>query len=138
MDLYMAVMFSPLGVSREERELIAVVACAANGCEYCVGHHAAALRAYWRDEDRVRTAAVDHRALDLPERTRSMLEYAEQLTRDPAAASEQHIHAMREHGLSDEDILTVNLVASYFNFVNRIAERLGVSHSAEELTGYKY
>ena len=138
MDLYMAVMFSPSGVRREERELIAVVVSAANGCEYCVSHHAAALHAYWRDEERVRKACVDFRTLDLPERTRSMLEYAERLTRNPAAVTEQHIEAMREHGLSDEDILTVNLVASYFNFVNRIAEGLGVSHSAEELTGYKY
>jgi AhpD family alkylhydroperoxidase len=37
-----------------ERELIAVAVSAANGCRYCVSHHAAALMFYWRDEERVR------------------------------------------------------------------------------------
>ncbi|MDQ3522084.1 MAG: carboxymuconolactone decarboxylase family protein, partial [Gemmatimonadota bacterium] len=53
MDLYMAVMFQRSGISREERELIAVVVSAANRCAYCVSHHAAALNAYWKDQERV-------------------------------------------------------------------------------------
>jgi alkylhydroperoxidase family enzyme len=64
----------------------------------------------------VRQAATDFRGLDLPDRTR----------------------AMRESGLSDADIPSVNLVVSSFNFVNRIAEGLGVEHSEEEVTGYPY
>lgn len=138
MDLYMSVMFSRSGISREERELIAVVVSAANGCEYCVSHHAAALKSYWRDEEKVQKAGADFRALDLPGRTRSMLEYAELLTRRPAAVSEDQVRAMRECGLADEDILTVNLVVSYFNFVNRVAAGLGVEPSEEEVTGYRY
>jgi uncharacterized peroxidase-related enzyme len=138
MDLYMALMFSRSGVRREERELIAVVVSATNGCTYCVGHHAAALDAYWRDEARVRQAATNFRGLDLPDRTRAMLEYAETLTRTPSAIAEHQVRAMRESGLSDADILSVNLVVSYFNFVNRIAEGLGVEHAEEEVTGYQY
>ncbi len=45
---------------------------------------------------------------------------------------------MRSVGLSDGDVLTVNLVVSYFNFVNRIAEGLGVEVSEEEVAGYRY
>jgi len=41
-------------------------------------------------------------------------------------------------GLTDEEILSVNLVTSYFNFVNRIALGLGVEFSEEEIKGYKY
>jgi uncharacterized peroxidase-related enzyme len=138
LDLYLAVMFGRSEVSREERELIAVVVSAANGCRYCVSHHAAALMFYWRDAERVRAAEEDFRALDLPDRARSMLEYADLLTRNPSAVTEKEVSAMRSVGLSDGDVLTVNLVVSYFNFVNRIAEGLGVEVSEEEVAGYRY
>ncbi len=86
----------------------------------------------------MKKAATNFRGLDLPDRTRAMLEYAETLTRTPSAIAEHQVRAMRESGLSDADILSVNLVVSYFNFVNRIAEGLGVEHSEEEVTGYPY
>jgi uncharacterized peroxidase-related enzyme len=69
MDLYMAVMFQRSGISREERELIAVVVSAANRCAYCVSHHAAALNAYWKDEARLLKLAEDHRAVELSKLT---------------------------------------------------------------------
>lgn len=138
MDLYMAIMFGSSGLSRAERELVAVVVSAANGCAYCVSHHAAALRAYWKDEARVRQAAVDHRMLDLPPRLRVMVDYAEALTRTPGSVAERHVEGMRNEGLSDDDILGVNLVFSYFNFVNRVALGLGVGYSEQEVGGYRY
>lgn len=138
LDLYMAVMFGRSAVSRLERELIAVVVSATNGCEYCVRHHAAALQAYWRDEERVRKAIEDYRRAELTPRVRAMLDYAVALTRDPESTSEDLVIGMREQGLTDEEILTVNLVVSYFNFVNRIAEGLGVGFSPEEMAGYRY
>ena len=81
MDLYMAIMFGRSGLSREEREMIAVVVSAANGCEHCIRHHVAALDAYWRDDSRVNRFAADFRTSDLPERMRAVLEYADLLTR---------------------------------------------------------
>ena len=55
-----------------------------------------------------------------------MLEYAVMLTESPSSLTEEHISALREKGLSDEDILDLNQVVSYFNYVNRVAEGLGV------------
>lgn len=138
LDLYMAVMFGRSGITRAERELIAVVVSATNGCLYCVAHHAAALQVYWKDEERVRRAAEDFRSADLPPRAEVMCEYAAALTRDPAAVGEARVRALRDVGLADDDILVVNLVASYFNFVNRIAEGLGVELAPSEVTGYEY
>ncbi len=139
LDLYMAVMFGRSGISRAERELVAVVVSTANGCRYCVAHHAAALAAYWKSEERVRRAAADWRSLeDLTERERAMVEYAEALTRQPSTVGEHRVEAMREAGLSDEDVLAVNLVVAYFNFVNRIAEGLGVEVDPDEVGGYSY
>lgn len=115
-----------------------MVVSALNDCAYCVRHHSAALNAYWKDEERVRLAAEDRHALELPSRTSAMLEYAEALTRTPAAVIQRHIEAMRKEGLTDEDILSVNLIIAYFNVVNRMALGLGVEHSEEEVGGYRY
>jgi uncharacterized peroxidase-related enzyme len=138
MDLYMAIMFGRSGLSREEREMIAVVVSAANECEYCVRHHAAALAAYWRDEARVERFATDFRSAALTDRLRTILEYADGLTRAPGSVTERHVRAMREHGLEDDEILAVNLIVAYFNFVNRIAQGLGVEVTATEVQGYRY
>ena len=62
--------------------------------------------------------------------------HAEKLTSAPAAMTESDLDPLRAEGLSDQDILDVTLVVAYFNFVNRIAMGLGVSYSAEELSGY--
>ncbi|MGE5322403.1 MAG: carboxymuconolactone decarboxylase family protein [Actinomycetota bacterium] len=55
-----------------------------------------------------------------------MLRYARELTVNPASVSEQLITALRDAGFSDRAVLEINLAASYMNFVNRIAEGLGV------------
>lgn len=47
------------------------------------------------------------------------------------------VQSLRAAGFEDEEILHANLIAAYFNFVNRIALGLGVAHSADEITGYK-
>jgi len=138
LDLYMAVMFGRSGLRRAERELIAVVVSVANGCAYCVQHHAEALKALWKDDDRVAQATEDYRALDLSERERALCDYADALTRDPAAVDEATVERLRAAGLSDRDVLDANLIASYFNFVNRIAEGLGVAFTEAEATGYRY
>lgn len=138
LDLYMAIVFGRSGLSREEREMIAVAVSALNECQYCIQHHAAALQAYWRDEDRVERFAADFRAEALSDRMRVILDYSEALTRAPGSVQEGQLSALREAGLADEDILTVNLIVAYFNFVNRIAEGLGVEPTPEEVAGYKY
>ena len=138
LDLYLAVMFGRSGVSREEREMIAVTVSTLNRCAYCVAHHSDALNRYWRDSARVEQFSKNFRGLDLPERMRVILEYAEALTLSPARVLEAHVQAMKEAGLSDSEVLTVNLVVSYFNFVNRIAEGLGIEATAEEREGYNY
>ena len=139
MALYLKIMFSrSAGLRRADRELIATVVSATNGCPYCVNHHAEALRFYWKDEARVTQAMEDYRVLDLPEKTRAMLDYAVKLTQAPASVAEADVAAMRQAGFSDRDILDINLITSYFNFVNRIAEGLGVAYDPDEMSGYKY
>ncbi len=138
MALYLKIMFSRSALRRADRELIATVVSARNGCPYCVNHHAEALNFYWKDEARVAQATQDYRALDLPEKTRAMLDYAVKLTEAPSSVTEADVEAMRRAGVTDAAILDVNLITSYFNFVNRIAEGLGVAFDPEEVGGYTY
>jgi len=137
-ELYTTLLFSRSGLGREQREMIATVVSDANDCEYCVHHHAVALKAYWRDEKRLEAFVAEWRSLDLSDRERAMLEYAERLTEAPDELRESDVEALREAGFDDREILQINLVASYFNFVNRIAEGLGVDFTPEEMAGYDY
>jgi uncharacterized peroxidase-related enzyme len=138
LDLYMSIMFDKAGIRRAERELIATVVSAANKCEYCVNHHAEALKFYWKDDEKVQMAVKDFRKLDLPDKAKSMLEYAEKLTLHPDQMSENDMVVLRENGFSDEQILSIVLIVNYFNFVNRLANGLGVEFTQEEMKGYKY
>lgn len=135
LDLYMHLMFGKSGLSRADREAIAVAVSAANDCAYCVSHHAEALSRYEKD-DKVSNMLKGLRFLDLPDRTARILSYAVKLTYKPSDVGESDVVDLRNVGLSDQDILDVNLVAAYFNFVNRIALGLGVSFSADEVEGY--
>jgi uncharacterized peroxidase-related enzyme len=71
--------------------------------------------------------AADWRTAELSPRDRVMLGYAEKLTVSPAAMTAADLVPMRSAGLSDEEILHVCEVVSYFNFVNRMADGLGVT-----------
>jgi uncharacterized peroxidase-related enzyme len=137
LDLYMTLMFGKCGLSRAERELIAVVVSAANECRYCITHHAEALKNYWKDDEKVRKAIESSETLDLSEKTQRMIYYVIKMTKTPGQITQDDIDALRDTGYSDEDILNINLIMSYFNFVNRIALGLGVEYSDEEAKGYK-
>lgn len=137
LKLYLTIMFESSSLPRELRELIAVVVSSANKCEYCIRHHAEALNYYWRNEERIRRLIEDYKSVDLPNRIVKMLDYAVKLTLNPSSVSESDIMELKRCGFSDENILDINLIVSYFNFVNRIALGLGVEFTEEEIKGYK-
>ncbi len=131
----MAVMFGPSGLSRAECEMIAVVISVADQCPYCIQHHSAALRHYWKDDDKLATFIDDYRSIDLTPKMEAVLDYAFKLTTTPHAMVEADVQRLRNCGLADEDILTINPIASYFNFVNRSG--LGVAFTPDEVEGYQ-
>ncbi len=138
MDLYLKIMFGRTALKREENELIAVAVSSTNKCDYCIKHHGEALNFYWKNMDRVKLAAEDYTKAGLNKRQIKIVEHALKLTKNPYNVNEEDIQELRDAGLTDEEILSVNLVTSYFNFVNRIALGLGVEFSEEEVRGYKY
>jgi uncharacterized peroxidase-related enzyme len=135
-DLYMTLMFGKSGLSRAEREAIAVVVSATNECPYCVHHHAAALSRYIKGD--VLNMLVEADGLEsLEPRLSNIVRYAEKLTSAPGAMTESDLGELRAVDLGDSDILDLTLIVGYFNFVNRIALGLGVDYSADEIVGYK-
>ncbi len=66
----------------------------------------------------------------LPKRMRALASYALKLTREPARAAEGDVAALRAAGLSDRGIHDAAAIVAYFNFVNRLAEALGVALEA--------
>jgi len=137
LDLYMTLMFGKSGLSRAEREAIAVVVSANNDCEYCVNHHAEALRRYIKDEDTLNMLMTADGLETLEPRLSNIVRHAEKLTNAPVAMTESDLGELRAEGLSDEDVLDLTLIVAYFNFVNRIALGLGVTFSADEMSGYR-
>ena len=68
----------------------------------------------------------DYAKADLDPVLQALGVYATKLTRTPGEMVEADVLALRQVGLDDEQILAANLVASYFNFINRVADGLGV------------
>lgn len=139
MELYMTIMFSQSPLSRAQREMIAVVVSAANGCAYCQQHHGAALNNYWKDEARVNQLKNNYETSGLNDMDTRLCRYAIELTIHPDDfENENRIMALKETGLDDRAILDATLVVAYFNFVNRMVMALGVELEEKAGEGYKY
>lgn len=93
-------------------------------------HHGEALRRLIKDEVLVSQLKADYVQAELKPVDRAILDYAVKLTRMPADVTPADVQALREAGLTDRAVLDVAQVTAYFNFVNRLAEGLGVSLEA--------
>jgi uncharacterized peroxidase-related enzyme len=75
---------------------------------------------------------IDHRTAALSPRERAICDYADKLTREPWAMTESDLDPMRAAGMSDREILDVNLITCYFAYVNRLADGLGVALEGDD------
>jgi len=89
-------------------------------------HHGAGLRTLTGDAGLAAALARDHRSARLTVADRAMLDYAVKLTRAPAEISAADVEGLRAAGLSDAAILDVCQIVAYYNYVNRLADGLGV------------
>jgi len=113
------------GLTKAQREMIAVVVSVENRCHYCVVSHSAALRKLTGDPVLADQIATNYRYAPLEPGERAMLDYAVRLTTDSSTCTEDDVEELREAGWSDEDILDIAQVAAMFNFTNRLASGLG-------------
>jgi uncharacterized peroxidase-related enzyme len=74
----------------------------------------------------VKALQADYRTAPISEQDRVMLDYVTQLTRDATRISQQDHEGLRAVGFDDRGILQITLIASWFNYINRVADALGV------------
>lgn len=138
LDLYEHLMIDKGPLSREEREMIAVVVSAANRAAYGAIHHAEALETVEKDPKALYKLLKEYTSKHESPRNKALLAYAAKLTLSPKDVTKDDIKDLKDAGLTDEEILRANLIASYFNFSNRIALGLGVELEEGETRTYKY
>jgi uncharacterized peroxidase-related enzyme len=119
--MYNDLMLAPSGLSKLEREMIAVAVSAHNRCYYCLVAHGAAVRALSGDPVLGELMVMNYRAARLSKRHRAMLDFAVKLTAEPWTVEEADRAALRRAGFSDRDIWDVAAVAGFFNMSNRVA-----------------
>jgi uncharacterized peroxidase-related enzyme len=119
--MYNDLMLAPSGLSKLEREMIAVAVSAHNRCYYCLVAHGAAVRALSGDPVLGELMVMNYRAARLSKRHRAMLDFAVKLTAEPWTVEEADRAALRRAGFSDRDIWDISAVAGFFNMSNRVA-----------------
>lgn len=119
--MYNDLMLADSGLSKLEREMIAVVVSSINRCWYCQVAHGAAVRALSGDPMLGEAMVMNYRAADLDARQRAMLDFAAKLTEAPAKMGEGDREALRAVGFSERDIWDIASVAAFFNMTNRVA-----------------
>src|SRR6266446_7754589 len=119
--MYNDLMLAPSGLSKLEREMIAVAVSSHNRCYYCLVAHGAAVRQLSGDPVLGELMAMNYRAAKVTRRQRSMLDFAVKLTAEPWQVEEADRETLRKAKFSDRDIWDIAAVAGFFNMTNRVA-----------------
>ena len=88
--------------------------------------HAEFLRRVTLNEEMVAALKKDYRTAPISEQDRAMLDYVVKLTRDATKCSPEDHKKLRAASFDDRGILQITLIASWFNYINRVADALGV------------
>lgn len=118
---YNDLMLGPSGLSKLEREMIAVAVSSANRCYYCLVAHGAAVRQLSGDPALGELMALNWRAASLSPRHRAMLGFAHRMTVESHLVGEEDRQALREAGFGERDIWDIAAVAAFYNMSNRLA-----------------
>ncbi len=121
MAMYNEIMLAPSGLSKLEREMIAVVVSSANRCYYCLVAHGAAVRQLSGDPELGEMMALNYRVAKLDPRQRAMLDFAWKMTTTPWLIDDADREGLRKLGLSNEDLFDLGETVAFYNLSNRMA-----------------
>ncbi len=125
MQFFETLMLSSSELENATKEMIALTVSKLNQCHYCVSHHANSLKQYGIQETLAGQVMDDYHSAALDEKTKSLLAFAEKLTRNAYKVTNEDVQALRGQGWSDRQILEATLVAGFLNFINRVVDGLG-------------
>lgn len=129
--LYNDLMLADSGLSKLEREMIAVTVSSINNCFYCLTAHGAAVRQLSGDPKLGEMLAMNYRVAPLDARQRAMLDFAVLVTTASATIGEHHRQALRDLDFSDRDIWDIVNVAAFYNMTNRVASAIDMRPNDE-------
>lgn len=135
--MYNDLMLGDSGLSKLEREMIAVVVSSINRCFYCLVAHGAAVRQLSGDPELGERLLMNYRTADLDSRQRSMLDFAAKMTEASYKIDEADRQLLRDAGHSDKDIWDIAAVASFFNMSNRFSSATAMEPNAEYHSAYR-
>ena len=118
--------FGGSALTRTQEEAIAAVVGAANQCRYGALTHGGFLRLHSGDEELASSLLHDYTQADLDDADQVMLDFALRLTERPSSMTSDDVEGLREVGFDDRQILSIVLITCLVNFMNRLADGLGV------------
>ena len=119
--LYNSLMLGESGLSKLEREMIAVTVSAENQCFYCLVAHGAAVRELSDDPQLGERLASNFESANLSKKHKAMLRFVRTLTKNPSTINENDRQVLTNEGFNDRDIWDISLIVGFFNMTNRIA-----------------
>ena len=119
--LYNALMLGESGLTKLEREMIAVTVSSENHCFYCLVAHGSAVRELSNDPQLGERIAANFRSAELPKKQEELLNFTKKLTKDPSEISENDRKKLRDIGYTDRDIWDISAIVGLFNMTNRLA-----------------
>ena len=119
--MYNDLMLGESGLSKLEREMVAVAVSSQNRCYYCLTAHGAAIRQYSGNPLLGEQIVMNYRVARINKRQRAMLDFAVKLTVQPGSVEEADRERLRRAGFSDRDIWDIAAVVGFFNMSNRVA-----------------
>jgi uncharacterized peroxidase-related enzyme len=129
--MYNDLMLAPSGLSKLEREMIAVAVSSVNRCYYCLTAHGAAVRQLSGDPVLGEQIVMNYRAAPLDARQRAMLDFAVKLSETPWTIEDEDRARLRKVGFDDRDIWDISAVAAFYNMSNRMATATDMRPNAE-------
>tara|TARA_B100001996_G_scaffold117253_1_gene88771 strand:- start:1811 stop:2407 length:597 start_codon:yes stop_codon:yes gene_type:complete len=119
--LYNSLMLGESGLSKLEREMIAVTVSAENQCFYCLVAHGAAVRELSEDPQLGERLASNFESANLSKKHKAMLRFVRTLTKNPSTINENDRQTLTNQGFNDRDIWDISLIVGFFNMTNRLA-----------------
>jgi uncharacterized peroxidase-related enzyme len=119
--MYNDLMLGDSGLSKLEREMIAVTVSAVNRCYYCLVAHGQAVRALSGNPELGEMLVMNYRTAPLDARQRAMLDFAVLMTENSSKVEETDRQHLRDNGFTDRDIWDIVAVTGFYNMSNRMA-----------------
>ncbi|WP_316015928.1 peroxidase-related enzyme [Roseobacter sp. HKCCA0434] len=129
--MYNQLMLGESGLTKLEREMVAVTVSALNRCFYCLVAHGAAVRELSGKPELGEALVMNWRVAELTDKQRAMLTFVEKMTLESHRVEEPDRQALRDAGWTDQDIWDIAAVAGFFNMSNRMSSAVAMRPNPE-------